>query len=222
MCPAPAKAGRPRDETLLARRQEEILDAAAARFAAHGYADTDVDSVAEDLQVGKGTVYRYFPSKRALFLAAVDRGLNLLMEAVDRRAEGIADPIDRMVEAIHAYLAYFEAHPQLIELFIQERAQFKDRPKPTYFAHRDANCGPWHELYRQMVAEGRFRDLPLDEDLDVLHDLMYGTILANHFANRRVPHERQAQNIVDIVFHGILTDPERKRRAKTPRTAASK
>jgi AcrR family transcriptional regulator len=207
------KPGRPRDESLPARRQEEILDAAARLFAERGYAETDVDSLAALLEVGKGTIYRYFPSKRDLFLAAVDRGMQRLGAEVDEQVSQVADPLERIVEAIRAFLAWFDRHPEMVELFIQERAQFKDRQKPTYFAHHDANIGPWREMYRQLVADGRVRDLPLGEEQDVVNDLLYGTILANHVTGRRTPHEKQARNIVDIVFQGILTDSERARRA---------
>ena len=55
--------GRPKDEGLQARRTEEILAAAARLFARLGYTDTDTQALADELQVGKGTLYRYFPSK---------------------------------------------------------------------------------------------------------------------------------------------------------------
>jgi AcrR family transcriptional regulator len=207
------KPGRPRDESLPARRQEEILDAAARLFAERGYAEADVDSLAALLEVGKGTIYRYFPSKRELFLAAVDRGMQRLGAEVNARVSQFADPLERITEAIRAYLAWFDEHPEMVELFIQERAQFKDRQKPTYFAHHEANIGPWREMYRQLVAEGRVRDLPLGDEQDVVNDLLYGTILANYITGRRIPHQIQARHIIDIIFQGILTDDERTRRA---------
>lgn len=55
------------------RREEEILEAAAIYFAECGYSEADTQTLADRLGVGKGTIYRYFPSKRELFLAAVDR-----------------------------------------------------------------------------------------------------------------------------------------------------
>ncbi len=53
--------------------REAILDAATALFAQLGFNDADTQALAEKLGVGKGTLYRHFPSKRDLFLAAVDR-----------------------------------------------------------------------------------------------------------------------------------------------------
>jgi AcrR family transcriptional regulator len=204
--------GRPKDEALQSRRQEEILAAATQVFAEHGYPGTDVQVIADRLGVGKGTVYRYFPSKSALFLAAVDRGVRRLHERVEADTAGLADPIDRIAQAIHSYLAFFAENRELVELFIQERAEFKDRKQPAYFEQRDASCGPWDDLVRRLIAEGRLRDLPLNELRDVTSDLLYGTIFANHFARRDTPHGAQAEQIIDLVFHGILTDRERKRR----------
>ena len=77
------KPGRPVDRGLRARRREEILDAAAKLFARHGYPETDTQVLADLLGVGKGTIYRYFPSKHALFLAAADRVMRRLREVVD-------------------------------------------------------------------------------------------------------------------------------------------
>jgi AcrR family transcriptional regulator len=213
MCPTARNApGRPRDEALQSRRREEILDAAAPLFAERGFASTDVQVLADLLQVGKGTIYRYFPSKADLFLATVERGVRGLHQAIEARVADVADPLEQIVVAIHAYLEFFDAHPALVELFIQERAQFKDRKTPTYFAVHAAHVGPWREMYQRLVQEGRVRDLPQTEDQEVVHDLLYGTILANYFTGRRSSHAEQAQNIVDIVFQGILTDSERKRR----------
>jgi AcrR family transcriptional regulator len=204
--------GRPKDEALLSRRREEILAAATQVFAGHGYPGTDVQVIADRLGVGKGTVYRYFPSKSALFLAAVDRGVRRLNERIEADTASLADPIDRIAQAVHSYLAFFAENRELVELFIQERAEFKDRKQPVYFEQQDASCGPWDDLICKLIAEGRLRHMPLNELRDVTGDLLYGTIFANHFARRSTPPRAQAEQILDLVFHGILTDRERKRR----------
>jgi AcrR family transcriptional regulator len=205
----------PRQPTTAARwaeRQEEILEKAAKLFAAHGYSATDTQLLAEKLRVGKGTLYRYFPSKEALFLAAADRVMRKLRAVIDGAIEGIADPLDRIAEAIRAYLAFFADHPEFVELLMQERAQFKHRKKPTYFQHREVNRARWWDLYRALIAEGRLRPLPVERIMDVLGDLCYGTMFTNYFTGPRNPPEVQARDILDIAFNGILSDAERARR----------
>src|SRR5439155_19319565 len=87
------KPRRPVDPDLRDRRHEEILQAAVHLFAEHGYAGTDTQLLADRLQVGKGTLYRYFASKRELFLAAVDRVMRQLVKRVDESIACVADSL---------------------------------------------------------------------------------------------------------------------------------
>src|SRR5437763_486528 len=130
---------RPVDETLRASRTQQILDAAARLFAQHGYADADTQLLADELGVGKGTLYRYFPSKKALFLAAADRVMRQMRERIDASIQEVTDPLERIAVAVRTYLHFFAEHPDYVELLMQERAYFKDRKEPTYFVHRKAN-----------------------------------------------------------------------------------
>ena len=131
--------------------------------------------------------------------------------AAARDASG--DPFYRITQAIRAYLAFFDDHPDIVELFIQERAIFKDRKRPTYFEYRDANRGAWRELYAQLVAEGSIRDdIPLDLILDTLGHLLYGAMFTNHFIGRSISIDGQQDAIVRIAFDGLLTNAERERR----------
>jgi AcrR family transcriptional regulator len=198
-------------EPALCARHEEILDAATKLFAEYGYSDTVTQSLAEKLRVGKGTLYRYFPSKRALFLAAADRVMVRMRAHVDESIEGIDDPLERVAQAIRAYLAFFAEHPEFVELLIQERAHFKDRKQPTYFQHRERNVERWRTLFRSLIADGRVRDVPVERITDILSELVYGTMFTNYFTGRRKPFEEQARDILEIVFFGILTDSERLR-----------
>jgi AcrR family transcriptional regulator len=206
------KAGRPASLAIKTRRQEEILDAAAKLFAEQGYADASTQTLADVLQVGKGTIYRYFRTKRDLFLATVDRLMRQLKAAVDAAVAPVEDPIEQIGHGIRAYLDFAAAHPELAELMIQERAQFRDRKRPTYFEHREANIGRWRELHAAMVAEGRVRAVPTERLHAVIGDLLYGTMFANYFAGRALSPAEQTRDILDLVFHGILTDGERRRR----------
>jgi AcrR family transcriptional regulator len=197
------------------QRQEQILETAIRLFAEHGYSDTDTQLLAEKLQVGKGTIYRYFPSKRALFLAAADRVMHLMRQHIEARVEGIEEPFDCIAAGIRAYLTFFAEHPEYVELLMQERAQFKDRKKPTYFEHREVNIQRWRNFYRELMAAGRIRDMPVDRITDVIGHLLYGTMFTNYFIGQQQSVEAQAQDILDIVFHGILSDSERRNRAGT-------
>jgi len=52
-------------------RKNQIIRAAAKRFARHGLNKTTLDEVARDIRIGKATIYHYFTSKDDLYFAAL-------------------------------------------------------------------------------------------------------------------------------------------------------
>jgi AcrR family transcriptional regulator len=203
--------GRQRDEALSERRREEILDAAALAFAKHGFADTEMQSIADAAGVSKGALYHYFAGKEALFLAAADRGMQRLNAAIDAAADLVPDQLGRFAASVEAYLAFFRDHPEFVELLIQERAAFPDREQPTYFVHCEANKERCARDLQALIDAGRLRPQPVGRILDAMSDLVYGTMFTNHFNRRRRPVAEQARDLIDFAFRGILSDRERRK-----------
>jgi AcrR family transcriptional regulator len=56
-----------------AERREMVLEAAVAEFAVHGLAGTSTEDVARRAGISQPYLFRLFPTKKALFLALVDR-----------------------------------------------------------------------------------------------------------------------------------------------------
>lgn len=205
------KPGRPRDPDLETRRKTEILDAAAIVFAASGFAGAQVQTIADRLGVGNGTIYRYFPTKEALFLAAVQRGLTELTEAIEPLMDADCDPVDTVRRVVREYLAFFHRRPEMAELFIQERAAFPLQHRPLYFATRDddGKVDKRGELFRKLVETHRVRPMPPERFFSVIGDLLYGTILTNLLSGRPASPDAQTDDVLDVIFHGVFTDSER-------------
>lgn len=189
-------------------RREQILAEASRLFAASGFPNTEVQAIADNLGIGKGTIYRYFPSKRDVFMAAVDRGIRLLGESVNRAADASREPMDRLLDAIKAYLAFFDEHPEIVELLIQERAEFRDRKKPTYFLHKEQNIGKWHLLLRELMQSGKVREMPEEAVADYISDLLYGMVFTKFFSGREKPLSDQADQVIEILLSGIAPPDE--------------
>jgi len=204
------------------QRRQEILEAAARLFAAEGYGGCEMERLAIELQIAKGTLYLYFPGKQELFFACVDWGMKQMQQTVRAAAERETDPFRRLSQGIHAYLLFFERHPEYVELLIQERALFKDRKQPTYFEHRSVNLGYWKDQYRALIDEGRLRnDLAVERIVDTVGSLLYGMMFTNHFIGRSVSLDEQYAALLEILFRGLLSDEEREQLKIPPTELAS-
>jgi AcrR family transcriptional regulator len=52
-------------------KKEQIIRAAAKRFARHGAGKTTLDEIARDVRIGKATIYHYFKSKEELYYDSI-------------------------------------------------------------------------------------------------------------------------------------------------------
>jgi AcrR family transcriptional regulator len=195
-----------------AQRRQQIVETSARLFAQEGYTGCEMERLAAEAGIAKGTLYLYFPGKQELFFACVDWGMSWMQQTVRAAAESVgeSEPFQRIGLAIREYLAFFEAHPEYVELLIQERAIFKDRKRNTYFEYRAANVGYWKEQWRKLIAAGRIRaDLPVERIADTIGSLLYGTMFTNHFVGRTVSLDEQYEALLEIVFRGLLSESER-------------
>lgn len=105
-----------RDETHLAARRRQILDAARACFVRKGFQATSMQEVIEEAGLSVGAVYRYFSGKEEIVLAVAEDATDRVTAAFARVA---ADPEPvPLLEAVDRALADAEdAFPLALEVW---------------------------------------------------------------------------------------------------------
>src|SRR2546428_3922165 len=94
-------------------RRAEVLQAAVAEFALHGLHGTSTEMIARRIGISHPYIFRLFPSKKELFLAAIDQCFDRVETAFRNAApepatasdHAIASPVEpRLPEMRHAHL----------------------------------------------------------------------------------------------------------------------
>src|SRR3954467_7359976 len=93
-------------------RRERILDAAMELAAEGGYDAVQMREVAERADVALGTVYRYFPSKVHLLVAAMSRTFQTLQDSVGSTGNS-GTPEERIYRVVAAVTRYLARHRRL-------------------------------------------------------------------------------------------------------------
>jgi AcrR family transcriptional regulator len=84
-----------------------ILRCAAEIFSQRPYHEVLTDEISSRLKMGKGTLYRYFPSKEELYFATLVDGLQGMQEAIDAVLSE-SEPLERVIEALTStIIGYF-------------------------------------------------------------------------------------------------------------------
>jgi len=69
-------------------RRDQVIKAAVAEFAVRGLEGTSTSDIAKRVGVSQPYLFRLFPTKRDLFIAAVDRGATRVRDVFTQAAEG--------------------------------------------------------------------------------------------------------------------------------------
>jgi len=94
------------------QRQREILQVCLEIFASEGFDAASTNQMVSRLGIAKGTLFKYAPSKKALFLHLFEAVTIELAEIQDSPAiYRSADLFVRVEDLFEAFLAYAEAHP---------------------------------------------------------------------------------------------------------------
>ena len=184
-------------------KREAILHEAAKLFAKHGFADTDVQVVADRAKVGKGTVYRYFDDKKGLFLAVSQMVWRELHQHILERIATGRTAIDRIRLGVRANLEFFQLHPHYIEIVMIERATFHDTIEATQYSYRKSTIMGLHQVLEGAVQEGSLRRIDVSAVADLLCDVTYGTVVAHTLTGRRRELVRQTNLIMDMFRRGF-------------------
>src|ERR1044072_8415435 len=88
-------------------RREGVVRAAMSEFARGGYHGTSTEAIAKRVGVSQPYLFRLFPGKKAIFLAAADRCVQDFRQLLQGAAEGLTgeEPLDAMAQAYTEVIA---------------------------------------------------------------------------------------------------------------------
>jgi AcrR family transcriptional regulator len=124
----------PRRRVPAAERRDALIEAAVHHFAHGGLQGTKVSAIAAEVGVAQPYVFSLFPTKRDLFLAAVDRCFEKVSGLFDEAAadfekNGPQEAEEDKLKALgHAYMSRISENPDQLLLQLQAYAACGDDP----------------------------------------------------------------------------------------------
>jgi AcrR family transcriptional regulator len=108
---------RPRDAD---RTRAQILRAAMAEFAGHGFGGARMEAIAERSAVNKKLIYYYFAGKDELFLAVLEHTYADIRAAERELHIEQSDPLEAIRALVGFTWRYYLAHPEFLALLNSE------------------------------------------------------------------------------------------------------
>lgn len=193
------------------QRRRAILKAAAKVFSEKGYHKTRISDIAARANMGHGTVYRFFKSKRELAAHVVGaRGAAGFLEMLGEKPLGDYDPEDLLTAIGESYLGNMKERLPIVRFSITEVLSDKDLAK-GYYDHLLVPL--FAGLVRAMSVfqkKGTFREI----DPFMLSHLFYGMLFGYMYAQEllygkdktQMSKDKLIAQAVDVFLHGVLQD----------------
>ncbi|MBV9514016.1 MAG: TetR/AcrR family transcriptional regulator [Mycobacteriaceae bacterium] len=178
-------------------RESELLAVTLQLLEQHGYERLTLDAVAATARASKATVYRRWPSKAELVLAAFIEGVSQVAVAPDtgtlrgdllRLGEVICQQAGTQAGTIRAVLVEASRNAALNDVLQHE---FLDQRKALI-----------HRILQQAVDRGEIDDAAITDEL---WDLLPGYLIFRSIIPNRPPTSRTVQALVDHVIIPSLT-----------------
>ncbi|GAA2500737.1 helix-turn-helix domain-containing protein [Streptomyces longisporus] len=103
-------------------RRESVIRAAIAEFARTGYRGTSTAAIAKRVGVTQPYLFRLFPDKKAIFVAALVRSADDTRLAFERAADGVADGERAWQVMADAYAQLISTRPETLLMQMQAYA----------------------------------------------------------------------------------------------------
>jgi AcrR family transcriptional regulator len=182
-------------------KREFLIDTALRLFYEHGFHAVGIDAIVAASGIAKTTLYRYFPTKDDLILAALRRRdewwRRLFVQGINKRAK---DPRSKLLAGFEVLEEWFNDSPFRGCFFINASAEF---PNEADAAHRAAaeHKRMFTQIIRGLCAEAGARNPEAMAEQLVL--LMEGAIVTAQ-VSRRPEAARTARRTAELVLKSEL------------------
>ncbi|MFM7142445.1 MAG: TetR/AcrR family transcriptional regulator [Alphaproteobacteria bacterium] len=192
-------------------KREVILAAASVEFAERDFHQVLMDEVSARAGVGKGTLYRYFPTKEELFIATVFRGVDEFHQQFLRVFTEKA-PIEKILtDAVARVLEYFAGRGEVLSLVQRYEHRLPRADAESWNQRRDETRRAIADALEREAAGGRLRGIEPRLGADLLLGMVRAAI------GGALPDRAPVDVARDVV--GVFLDGMRGERTPQRRTA---
>ncbi len=187
-------------------KRSAILRHAIEVFACEGFRNADVQTIADRANVGKGTVYRNFPSKEELFNAATYDVLVRLDDHMFSAIEGIEEPVAAMYALGMAHTDFFQSNRSYLEIFVQNRSEFRGSVPDSHRALHEQMIHRLVEVVERGIANGEIRPADPRGIVMSMSTVLYGTIMFGCYIEDEYSLVELGEKSLRSFLRGIRTD----------------
>ena len=195
--------------------EDVILDAADRLLARYGYKKMTMDDLAQEVGIGKGTIYLHFRSKEELVLSHIDRLIHRLKEELRQIALSDSPPAERLKRMLLMRVLFrFDG----VQHYTESLSDLLAAIRPALLARRERHFEEEASFFAEVLREGQRAGVFVSANAAATaHSLLLATnallpySLSTAELGKRRDVERAASQIADLLLYGLLRRADRER-----------
>lgn len=143
------------------RRQEQILEGAMQLFAQKGFRGTTTREIAQSLDISEALMFKYFPTKEALYRAIIQKRMEGSEEIFFPKEAVLAKDDRKVFRSIASYLFRKNTKdPNFMRLILYSALEGYDLSKIFFENHAMENTRLLSGYIRQRIKDKAFKKVP--------------------------------------------------------------
>jgi AcrR family transcriptional regulator len=203
----PAKTKRTRATTAAHdEKRLEIIEHCATLFDRVGYHGTSMQMLADEVGLGKPTLYHYFASKDDILYEMHQLHIDSLIGGLEADAQGPdTGPAELLERACTYTLREIALHPGYVRAFMDHYAELEDTQRAEMRERRREYFNRITSIIQSGISKGQFRDV--DPHLATLAFVGMCNWAYKWYPRMAdtIPPEKMAKSLCDIFLGGLNT-----------------
>jgi TetR/AcrR family transcriptional repressor of mexJK operon len=197
-----SQLARHRGRPPIAGLRQNVLRAAERIFTDHDYHEVLMEDVARASGVGKGTLYRYFPSKRDLYVAVMFEGIEQLHAELEAAIDKPATPVRKIEHIVRCILAYFWDRRFFFALLHHNEHKPDDPDNQEWLRRRAQLSRIIQRAVKEAIAAGHMRRIDPRIAAEMLLGMLRG---ANRYRSSHDTLDALVAAVIDVFLCGAGT-----------------
>lgn len=188
--------------------RKKLIRASYKIFSQKGLFRATLDEIAEEADVGKGTIYCHFKNKLDLVAYLTRKSIDDLLGYCRREIAGIEDPHEVIEKLVNAHFTFFEKKRALFNVLFFIRGALHQDFESRYTQKMQSDYKKYISFLANVlddgIRKGVFRPFNSANQAYVFHGIIIGFISQWIINERKGPFVDKAELITQTFLSGII------------------
>lgn len=184
-------------------KKEAILEAAINVFVTKGFQEAKIEEIAREADVGKGTVYEYFASKKELFAEMIKYTVEHYMERVRGQLKTAVNGNEQLRLIILAHVNYCNEYRQMYRVLFQDHSWLGGDFTQWIITNWRERVTGVQQILQAGIEQGEFGAMDSHLIAEALLGMVDGICFPAIFSEIVIEPDDTTEKVLNLILTGI-------------------